>query len=55
VTLTNVKISAEKGLQIYNAKGIKFVDSEITAAKGPAIITGNAEVSGLPTAAASAK
>ncbi len=55
VTLTNVKISAEKGLQIYNAKGIKFVDSEITAAKGPAIIAGNAEVTGLPTVSASAK
>lgn len=48
VTFTNVKISAEKGLRVVNAKGIKFVDSTITPAKGPAVTTFNAEVTGAP-------
>ena len=51
LTLTNVKIAAEKPLQICNAKGVKFVDSQVTAKKGPGVVTRNAEVAGLADAA----
>ena len=47
LVLTNVKISAEKPLLICNAKGVKFVDSQVTARKGPGVIARNAEVTGL--------
>ena len=52
VTLTNVHISADKGLQIYNAKAVEFVNSELSIKKGPPLITGNAEVRGLDAQAA---
>ena len=47
VVLTNVRISAAKGLQIFNAKQIEFKNSALDIAKGPAIISGNAQVAGL--------
>lgn len=49
VVFTNVKISAAKGLRVVNAKGIKFVNSTVTAAKGPAVTTFNADVTGVET------
>ncbi len=47
VVLTDVHISAAKGLRIVNARGIHFVNSSISAQSGPAITAGNAEVTGL--------
>ena len=47
LTLTNVKISAEKGLQIMNAKGVTFENSQIDVTSGKPLITGAAEVSGF--------
>jgi len=47
VTLSNVTISAKKGLQIYYAKGIRFIDSKITVESGKPLITYDAEVSGF--------
>ena len=47
VVMTNVSISAEKGMQIVNARGIRFVDSTITVSSGPALKLHKAEVSGL--------
>jgi polygalacturonase len=47
VVMTNVHISSAKGMQIIHAKGIRFVSSSITATTSPAIVTHDAEVSGL--------
>ena len=37
VVFTNVKIEADKGLDVWNASGIHFVDSRITVKKAPAL------------------
>ena len=50
VVLTNVRISAAKGMQIVNAKAIEFKNSQIDAAKGEPLQTHNADVTGLATA-----
>jgi polygalacturonase len=47
VTLSNVNISAKTGMKIYHAKEIKFIRSKITVESGKALITFNAEVTGL--------
>jgi len=47
VVLTNLSISAGKGMQIVNARNIKFVDSRITVSSGPTLIMHQAEVTGL--------
>jgi polygalacturonase len=47
VVLTNVSISAEKGMQIVNARNIKFVNSGIAVTSGPPLIMGRADVTGL--------
>lgn len=47
ITFDNVKISAGEGMRIYNAKAIRFTNSEITAAKGEKLFQYNAEVNGL--------
>jgi polygalacturonase len=47
VTLSNVTISAKKGLQINYAKGIRFIDSKINVEEGKPLITYSAEVTGL--------
>jgi polygalacturonase len=47
VTLSNVTISAKKGLQINYAKGIRFIDSKINVEDGKPLITYSAEVTGL--------
>lgn len=47
VTLTNVNISAKTGMKIYHARGIRFVDSKITAQSGKPLITYDAQVTGL--------
>jgi polygalacturonase len=48
VTLTNVHISAGAAFEVYNAQGIKFVNSSLTIEDGPpALITGNAKVEGI--------
>ena len=47
VVLTNVKISAEKPMSIWNAKGIKFVNSRVKVQKEPALDLQNAQVSGI--------
>jgi len=49
ITLTNVHISAEKGLQAYYAKDIRFVDSSLTIHKGEPLITHEATITGLKT------
>jgi len=46
VVLTNVQIAAKEGMEIIHAKGIRFVDSKITAANGPAVVTHDAQVEG---------
>jgi polygalacturonase len=47
VTLSNVTISASKGMQINYAKGIRFIDSRINVEKGKPLTTFKAEVTGL--------
>ncbi len=48
--LTNVSLSAETGMVIYHAKGIKFVASKITAQNGPNLTSFDAQIDGLETA-----
>lgn len=50
VLLRNVMISADRGMTIYDARGIRFFDSEIKVRRGPAIISHAASVSGIRTA-----
>ena len=45
VTLENVRIAAQQGFTVRNAKGIVFRDVEIVAGRGEALSTENAEVS----------
>lgn len=48
VVLENVRISAATGLTVRNARGIRFINAKIQAAKGPPVILErNAEVEGL--------
>ena len=47
VTLSNVTISATKGMQINYAKGIRFIDSKINVQEGNPLTTFSAEVTGL--------
>jgi polygalacturonase len=47
VVLENVRISAQRGLTVRNAAGIRFTNSAITVQKGPPILAQDAEVSGL--------
>jgi polygalacturonase len=47
MTFSNVTISAKTGMKIYHAKGIRFINSKITAKSGNALTTYNAEVTGL--------
>jgi polygalacturonase len=47
VTLTDVRISAEQGLRVVHAKGVRFAGSQIVSKKGPPLITSDAEVTGL--------
>jgi polygalacturonase len=47
VTLSNVTISAKKGLVIHYAKGIRFTNSKITVEEGKPLTTYSAEVTGL--------
>lgn len=47
IVLTNVKIAADKGLQVINAKGVKFVNSQITPKTGPPLLAQVADVTGL--------
>lgn len=51
VTLTDVNISARKGMEIIHARGVRFVNSRVTAQVGAPIIREDAEVSGLDRAA----
>ena len=47
VTLTNVEISAKKGMEISHGQGIRFVHSQIITEKGPLLTVQQAEVTGL--------
>ncbi len=47
VVLQNVQISAEKGLTIKNANGVRLKNVHITAKEGPPFILDNAQVEGL--------
>ncbi len=47
VMLTNVHLSAEKGLTIIRARGVRFENCSIVAARGPKVISYDAEISGL--------
>jgi polygalacturonase len=47
VTLSNVVIAGKSGMKIYHAKGIRFINSKVTAESGKTLTTFNAEVSGL--------
>ncbi len=49
VVMTNVSVSAEKGMQIVNARGIRFVNSRIDVLSGPPLIVKLSDVTGLPT------
>jgi polygalacturonase len=48
VLLTNVRITAEKPVQIIHAKDVRFVDSQITATSGDAPEIYDSTVQGLP-------
>ena len=47
VVLSDVHISARKGMQIVHARGVRFINSEITAASGPPFILADADVTGI--------
>jgi hypothetical protein len=47
IVLENVRITAETGLTIANAKGIKLHNVEISAKQGAPFTTENAQVEGL--------
>ena len=47
VTFSNVTISAQTGMKIYHARGVRFINSKITAESGKALMTYDAEVTGL--------
>jgi len=47
VTFSNVTILASTGMKIYHAKGVRFINSKITAESGKALMTWDAEVNGL--------
>ncbi len=53
VTLTDVRISAERGMTITHAQGIRFFHSQISVKKGRALITAQAEVTELDKEGAS--
>ncbi len=48
VVLENVNITAAKGFEIRNAKGIQFKNSSVKVTQGPAYVGENADVQGLP-------
>lgn len=48
VSLTNVTISAQTGLTIRNAKGVRLANVRIQTQQGPPVIVQSAEVEGLP-------
>jgi polygalacturonase len=50
VVLENVRIDAETGLTIANAKGVKLKNVEVSVKKGPPFITDKAQVEGLAPA-----
>jgi polygalacturonase len=53
VTLTDVHLSANKGLTVIAARGVRFVDSSVAIATGPTLIRGGvADVTGLADAGA---
>ncbi|HEX4350941.1 MAG TPA: hypothetical protein VH251_11165, partial [Verrucomicrobiae bacterium] len=47
VVLENVNITAAKGFEIRNAKGIQFKNSSVKAAQGAAYVGENADIEGL--------
>jgi len=47
LTFSNVNISANTGMKIYHAKGVKFVGSKLVIESGKALTTFNADVTGL--------
>ena len=47
MTFSNVTISAKTGMIIYHAKGIRFINSKVTAESGDTLTTFDAEVTGL--------
>jgi hypothetical protein len=47
VVLENVKLSAETGLLIRNAKAIRLKDVKVTVQKGDPFTLENAQVAGL--------
>ncbi len=50
VVLENVRITAETGLTIANAKGIKLKNVQVSVKSGPPLTTDKAQVEGSPTA-----
>jgi polygalacturonase len=47
ITLKNVKVSAENGMRVFNAKNIRFAESEIEVKSGPKLTTYQAQVEGV--------
>jgi polygalacturonase len=47
MTLSNLNLSAKRGLIIYHARNIRFENSKITAQEGKSLITYDAQVTGL--------
>jgi polygalacturonase len=47
VVLENVRISSPTGLSIKNAKGVQFINVQVTTKEGPPFILENAQVKGL--------
>jgi len=50
VVLENVRITAETGLTMANAKGIQLKNVQVSVKEGPPFITANAQVEGEPPA-----
>ncbi len=48
VSLTNVTISAQTGLTVRNARGVRLANVKIQTQEGPPVIVRNAEVEGSP-------
>jgi polygalacturonase len=47
IVLDHVNLSAQMGLQVVHARGIRFIDSHVTAADGPVLSSFDADISGL--------
>jgi polygalacturonase len=49
VTLTNVDLSGKRGMQVFHARGIRFINCHISAQSGPPLAVADAQITGIVT------